>query len=68
MPQQQYVVQYSNQADLFMIHYDPDFNLCRWASNEHPNVMTWNTLAAAQAVAVSINNGTIGMPRPPKGV
>lgn len=64
MPNQEFVVQYSNQTDLYMVHYDPDYSLCRWGSLQDPNLMVWSTLEAANAVATSINHGTGGLPKP----
>jgi len=58
-----YVVKFNETTDLFMIHYDPNYSLCEWGGPNHPDVMTWETLAAAQQVAASINGGTVGTPK-----
>lgn len=66
MPNTKFVVQFNDTVDLYMIDYQPEYKACSWGTIEHPNVMTWGTLEAAQAVALSINHGTVGIPKPPK--
>lgn len=64
MPKQTYVVQYNDQTDLYMIEYNSQYSLCRWGTLSNPDLMQWATLAAAQAVATSINGGTVGTTKP----
>jgi hypothetical protein len=62
MGQQQYVVQYNDVTDLYLVVYDPDYNNCKWGNAE--SALTWTTLEGAQAMAASIGHGTVGTPKP----
>lgn len=63
MGQQQYVVKYNDTTDLYLVVYNPDYNLCQWGSVDV--ALTWETLQDAQNIAASINSGTIGTTKPP---
>lgn len=64
MPSQKFVVKFNDQTDLYMVHYDPDYSRCEWGTLNNAQLMEWGTLAAAEAVATSINHSTIGLPKP----
>lgn len=64
MGQNLFVVKYNETTDLFMIHQDEQYSLCEWGGPNHPEVKTWTSLAAAQAVATAINGGTVGTTKP----
>lgn len=59
-----YVVKFNSSTELYMIAYSPNYYFCRWGSLQHPDLMTWDSLAGAQGVASSINSGTVGLPKP----
>lgn len=59
-----FVVKFNSTTELYMVSYNPNYNLCRWGTLEHPDLMEWDSLAASQGVATSINSGTVGTPKP----
>lgn len=61
---QHFVVKYDQSTDLYLLSYSPDYNQCTWTSADNPDVMTWNTLSAAQTMASLIGHGTVGTVRP----
>ena len=64
MAREVFVVKYNEGTDLYMIQYNSQYSLCQWGNITNPQVMEWSTLAAAQAVAASINSGTVGTTKP----
>jgi hypothetical protein len=60
----QYVVKFNSSTELYMIGYNPNYSLCRWGTLDNPELLTWDSLAGAQAAATSINSGTVGLPKP----
>jgi hypothetical protein len=65
MAQQLFVVRHSTADDLYMLNpYSPVYSQNTWGAISNPNLMTRLTLAEVQAMAATINSGTVGLPRP----
>lgn len=62
MPQNEFVVQFNEQTDLYMTVFNPEYSQCQWGNLE--NAITFTSLEKAQEVATMINSGTVGVPRP----
>lgn len=64
MPHSTFVVKFNSSTELYMIEYNPNYSLCRWGTIDNPDLLEWDSLAAAQNIATSINSGTVGLPKP----
>jgi hypothetical protein len=64
MAAQLYVIKYNETTDLFCIFFSTNYSKCRWGSINDPDLVVRYTLAEVQTMALSINSGTVGTPKP----
>lgn len=65
MPKQQkYIVQFDNQTDSYLTGWTGqlEYENCQWGTLE--NAMEFDTQEEVDEIAVKINSGTVGLPRP----
>lgn len=62
MPQNEFVVKYNEDTELYMTVFSPNYVFCQWGSAE--NALVFDTLEDAQEIATMINSGTVGTPKP----
>lgn len=63
--QSQFVIKLNEQSDVYMLNpYSPVYSENTWGAIMHPDLLVRYTQAEVDAMAVQINHGTVGLPRP----